>query len=66
MMKLYRLIIASAFVALKPCGLKAQSRFEISAGISTPGMHVCDERGLGIGEQVEISTTSLWYMIYIY
>ena len=53
MIKLYRLIIASAFVALIPCGLNAQSRFEISAGISTPGMHVCDKRGLGIGEPVD-------------
>ena len=52
MIKLYRLIIASAFVTLIPCGLNAQSRFEISAGISTPGYHVCDKIGFGVGEEV--------------
>ena len=53
MMKLYRIIIALALVSFIPMWLNAQQRFEISAGISTPGYHVW-EKGVTFGERVGI------------
>jgi len=53
MIKLYRIIFVLSFVSLIPSSLYAQQRFEISAGISTPGYHAW-ETGITLGEQIGI------------
>ena len=45
MKKLLRTIIALSFVASIPSLINAQQRFEISAGISTPGFHTWEVYG---------------------
>ena len=42
-MKLFKTIIALSFVSLFPSWINAQSRFEISAGVSTPGFHTWEK-----------------------
>lgn len=51
MIKLNRIIIALLIATFIPSCLNAQRRFEISAGISTPGYHVW-EKGFFVGERI--------------
>lgn len=54
MMKLHRILIALTIVSFIPLWLNAQQRFEISAGISTPGDHVWEKTGgIFIGESFD-------------
>ena len=45
-MKLFKAIIALSFFSLSPSWINAQQRFEISAGVSSPGFHTWEKRSL--------------------
>ena len=53
MIKIFKIIIALSLVSFIPLSLNAQQRFEISAGISTPGYHTW-ETGINLGEPIGV------------